>query len=377
MFSQPGFFDFDQLLQKLTKMGDPLERLNRVIPWEAFRADLNPIWENPERKSNAGNKPTDVVLMFKMVILQRLYNISDDQAEYQTLDRASFKRFLKVSHAHVPDAKTLWAFKERMVNKGLERTLFDKFERYLREQGYAAKGGQILDATIVEVPRQRNTVDENKHIKENGSAPTEWKENPHRLCQKDVDARWTQKRNENYYGYKNHVHVDQEHKLIRDYTVTAASVHDSNEFDELVDMSQKDRAIYGDGAYHNQKREALLAEKEMNSKICEKGKRNAPLTSEQRASNRRKSKVRARVEHVFGHMEQAMGGIFMRNIGMTRNKLTIGLMNLVYNFCRYAHLKEPKPQKPRTKSGKGDALSGVNHAKTPFLRQGISVPSNA
>lgn len=374
---QFSFLDFDELQKKLTKMGDPLERLNRVIPWEEFRADLNRIWENPDRKSNAGNKPLDVVLMFKMVVLQRLYNISDDQAEYQAIDRSSFRRFLGVSHQDIPDSKTLWAFKERLRNLGLERCLFDKFEGYLREQGYAAKGGQIVDATIIEVPRQRNTVDENRHIKENGTVPSDWEENAHKVCQKDVDARWTQKRNQNYYGYKNHVNVDQEHKLIRSYEVTSASVHDGEMFDELVDMTATDRPAYGDGAYHSNAREAEIAEKEMVSQICEKGKRNAPLTPEQRARNKEKSKVRARVEHVFGHMEQAMGGIFMRNIGMSRNNMTIGLMNLVYNFCRFAHLMEPKPQKSCNKGKNGSASAGVSPANTPYTQQGVNVPLTA
>ncbi len=104
---QPGFFDIAERTAKLTRMGDPLVGLNEQINWEAFRPDLARVHEK-ERKSNAGAKPIDVVLMFKVLVLQQLHNLSDDRIEYQIRDRLSFMRFLGLQlEDRVPDAKTV------------------------------------------------------------------------------------------------------------------------------------------------------------------------------------------------------------------------------------------------------------------------------
>jgi IS5 family transposase len=341
MKGQPGFFDQSERLWKLSQMGDPLVRLAEVINWELFRPILDKAREQ-ERKSNAGAKPTDAVLMFKLMVLQRLHNLSDDQAEYQVRDRTSFQRFLGLRlEDPVPDAKTLWAFKDRLARQELVVELFARFDQHLTEQGYVAKGGQIIDATLVEVPRQRNTPDENRAIKA-GTVPEDWKDKPAKLAQKDPDARWTKKRGQTYYGYKNHINADEKHKLIRDYDVTDAAVHDSQVIDDLLDTENKERAVYADSAYRSVEREAALQGQDMKSEICEKGTRGHPLTDEQKATNRAKARVRVRVEHIFGFMTNSMGGIFMRTIGLLRAKATIGMMNLTYNLSRYAQLVKPR-----------------------------------
>lgn len=211
-----------------------------------------------ERKAASGRKPLDVVLMFKILILQRLHNLSDDQTEFMIRDRASFQRFLNL---HVedgsPDAKTIWKFREQLKELDVLRDLFFRFDRYLNEQGLAAKGGQIIDATIVEVPRQRNTREENALLKV-GETPEPWRAEPNKLAQKDVDACWTKKRGETYYGYKNHINIDQEHKLIRDFTVTDAAIHDSQVMEDIIDLEIIDRPIYADSAYRAAAREALF-----------------------------------------------------------------------------------------------------------------------
>lgn len=196
----------------------------------------------------------------------------------------------------------------------------------------------MIDATFVEAPRQRNTREENAKIK-TGKSPEDWPENKKR--QKDVDARWTKKNNETHYGYKNHINADEANKLVQDYAVTDAAVHDSQVFDELLDQAPNEdgskRAVYADSAYRSQEHEEKLATGNLPSQICEKGTRGHPLTDVQKETNRIKSKVRARVEHVFGARAQ-MGGHTVRTIGLARAKVKIGMMNLVYNMKRLGQL---------------------------------------
>ncbi|HNQ97607.1 MAG TPA: IS5 family transposase, partial [Treponemataceae bacterium] len=242
---QRGLFDEDERLLELSAIGDPLEKLNNVINWSIFRPTLNTALLK-EQKGPGGRPPYDYIMMFKILILQRLYNISDDQTEYQIKDRLSFMRFLGLSLKDtIPDAKTIWHFREQLVKAKVSEKLFKKFLRELENKNLVTRQGSIIDATFVDVPKQRNTKDENDSFKE-GNIPEEWKEpkNKAKLSQKDTDARWTKKNDETHYGYKAHVKADSKSKLILKYTVTAASIHDSQELPNLVDG--KDKALYAD-----------------------------------------------------------------------------------------------------------------------------------
>ena len=326
---QISLFAEENRLQKLSELGDCLERL-RIIDWESFRPTIA-LALIRERKSNAGRPPFDCILLFKIIILQRLYNLSDDQTEYQINDRMSFMRFLGLGlDDKVPDAKTIWLFKDTLTIAGIIDRLFSQFNQMLEERGIITHKGTIVDATFVDAPRQRNSRDENKKIK-NGEIPEEWKEEPHKMAQKDVDARWTKKGDEKHYGYKNHVKVDSDSKLILDYAVTPANVHDSNEFENF--FNEQDEVGYADSAYVGKK-----LPKHVRNEVCEKGCRNKPLTDEQKENNRRKSKIRCRIEHVFAYMTMSMHGLSVRSIGIERAAFNIGLTNLVYNLCRYSFL---------------------------------------
>ena len=280
--------------------------------------------------------------MFKIMIIQRLFNISDDQAEFQINDRMTFRRFLGLSLGDmVPDAKTIWLFRDTLVRAGVMKELFDCFTDQLDKRGVISHKGTIVDATFVEAPRQRNTREENQLIKE-GKIPEDWKEpkKVYKLRQKDTDARWTKKNDERHFGYKDHVKADAESKLITDYAVTDAAVHDSQALIELLD--EKDRVLYADSAYSGQPIAEQLPER-IENQIHEKGYRNKPLSDEQKVNNKRKSKVRVRIEHVFGAMTRTMHGITVRSIGIARAKFNIGLTNLVYNLCRYEILSRQMP----------------------------------
>ena len=333
---QISLFAEENRLEKLSELGDCLEQL-RVINWESFRPTIA-IALIRERKSNAGRPPYDCIMLFKTIVLQRLYNLSDDQTEYQINDRMSFMRFLGLGlDDKVPDAKTIWLFKDTLTKAGIMDQLFAQFNRMLEERGLITRTGSIVDATFVDAPRQRNSRDENAKIKD-GKIPEEWKKNPHKMAQKDTDARWAKKGNETHYGYKDHVKVDADSKLILDYTVTPANVHDSNEFEDF--FNEQDKAAYADSAYVGKK-----LPKHVRNEVCEKGYRDTPLTDEQKENNRRKSKVRCRIEHVFGFMTMSMRGITVRSIGIERAAFNIGLTNLVYNLCRYSFLSRKEAVK--------------------------------
>ena len=333
---QPGFFDLDERYKKLDEK-DPLIHLDKLIDWAGFRPTLSKVRQK-KRKSHGGRKGFDVVLMFKVLILQHLYNISDDQTEYQIRDRYSFCRFLGLMpEAKVPDAKTIWLFRERLTKLELMEALFNDFNDQLDRQGYTAKKGQMVDASFVDAPRQRNTREENDQIKA-GEIPQRFQENPPVGSQKDTDARWTKKNQETHYGYKNHVAVDNRYKLIRNYKVTSAEVHDSQVFvDLLAQNSSKD--VWADSAYRSAKAENALAVKKYRSHVHKKGVRNKPLTERDKQANQRKSKVRARVEHVFGSISNEQGGLYSRVIGLARTTVKVGLMNVVYNMRRFVTLR--------------------------------------
>ena len=333
---QRGLFDEIERLEELTKLGDPLLVLNEKIKWESFRPILKEIrMENPDNIRNAGRKPFDEVMMFRVIILQRLYGLSDDQMEFQLKDRRSFERFVSGGEAmyQMPDAKTIWLYKERFGEHGISRKAFRKFNHQLEKANLMAKSGKIVDASFVEVPRQRNTREENRYIKEEGTYPDTWGESKKR--QKDIEARWTEKNKRRYYGYKNHVAVDRKRKFILDYTVTTAEVHDSRPLFEIIGTPRdKKEPVWGDSAYRSEYIEKRLARRGFISNIHEKGYRHKPLTAKQRENNTKKSRTRARIEHIFG-MIHWMKGNYLRCIGLKRISESIGMINLAYNMRRY------------------------------------------
>lgn len=336
-----GLFDDHFLMEKLTRLGDPLQKLNEYIDWKIFESPLNEAYKDEDKDLSKGGRPPFCrLMMFKALLIQSLYNLSDDQLEYQIVDRASFKRFLGLKKSDkVPDSKTFWTFREQLIEKEVIEGLFKIFNETLDAAGVFANEGKMVDASFVEAPRQRNTREENKHIKETGTAPEKWKEKPHKLCQKDIDARWTKKNDATYYGYKNHVKADVKTKLIEKYKVTDASVHDSQTTEELLTEKDKGQPLYADSAYTGEEQEKVYKKKKVINKVIDKGYRNKPLSEKQKASNKEKSRIRARVEHLFGFMENSMNGSFVRTIGLARAKAKIGMMNLTYNICRCVQLK--------------------------------------
>ncbi len=337
MNEQPGFFDLEDRYALLSDGGDPLERLNEVVSFGDFRPLLEDALDRKDR-GLGGRPPMDAVMMFKVLVLQSLYNLGDDLTEYLIRDRLSFMRFLGLSLADKgPDAKTIWLYKEHWTQAGVVEELFERFDAMLQDNGFLAMGGQIVDASIVRAPAQRNRRSENDAIKA-GKVPADWEDKPRKRAQKDVDARWTKKHGKSHYGYKNHVNVDRRHKLVRRYEVTDAAVHDSQVFTKLLDKGNTCSKVWADSAYRSEDTERHLKENGFVSQVHRRGKRNKPLSEHKSQVNSRRSKVRARVEHVFGFQESAMGGKLVRTIGIARARTKIGMMNLVYNMRRFVWL---------------------------------------
>jgi transposase, IS5 family len=355
MAGQPGFFDLDERYAALSESGDPLERLARVVDFEAFRAELERVLNRSERRKG-GRPPMDAVMMFKVLVIQALWGLSDEQVEYQIRDRLSFMRFLGLGLAgRVPDYSTVWRFREALAEAGAIEPLFARFDAGLREQGYVALGGQIIDASIVEAPKQRMTRAEKEEIKRGGRP--DWE--PAKAAHKDVDARWTVKRGRvtkkpgpepkpseritsglliPAFGYKNHINVDRRYRLIRRWAVTDAAAHEGARLPAILDEDAFDSRIWADTAYRSAANERAIAKAGRRSMIHFRKPKGRPMSGPHRRANRARSKVRSAVEHVFAEQKARMG-LFIRTIGLARARVKIGMANLAYNMRRLVWLR--------------------------------------
>jgi IS5 family transposase len=351
MGRQPEFFDVDERLRELSAKGDALERITAVVGFEMFRPELERAV--PRSDSTKGGRPAfDHVLMFKVLLLQAMHTLSDVRCECLIKDRLSFMRFLGLGLADpVPDANTIWTFREALKRAGAVEGLFQQFDIALRATGYLAMSGQIVDASIVAAPKQRNTQAERAAIKA-GRVPEGWAERPAKLRQKDRDARWTVKVSKAKpredgtpqadlavpaFGYKNHVSIDRRHRLIRRWITTDAAAHEGARLGDLIDPDNTASAVWADTSYRSARNEALLAGRGLVSRLHRKKPRGRPMAARTRRANARKSAMRAAVEHVFAHQKGPMG-LVVRTIGLARAQVKIGLANLAYNMRRFVWL---------------------------------------
>ena len=337
MSKSRGLFDEQIRLGKLSEKQDPLEKLSSHIDFEYFRKPLEKALVKAVEKSKGGRPAYDVVLMFKILILQRYYNVSDDAMEYAILDRLSFMRFLGLGiNNPVPDSKTIWLFRDTLTKLNLIEQLFTILDKQLDKDGIIVHKGKIIDASIVEVPKQRNDRQEIDQLKE-GTIPENWNEN--KIRQKDTDAQWTRKHFQNYFGYKNHIKVDSETKLITGFQVTPANIADNHMADPLLDKKEDGgQPLHGDSAYSSKELEECYKRKNIISKVTKQGYRYKALTKVEKKANKKNSRIRSRIEHVFGFITNSMNGMFLRYRSLIRNKIGIGLMNLTYNLFRLVQL---------------------------------------
>ncbi len=358
MVGQGGFFDIDERLRELSAKGDDLERLNAIVDFEVFRPDL--ARAVPRSDGCRGGRPAfDHVFMFKVLILQAAHGLSDERAEYLIKDRLSFIRFLGLGLADVvPDANTIWTFREALTRALIDsrpaiEVLFQAYEAALTKAGFLAMGGQIIDASIVAAPKQRNSDGEKRDIKD-GRIPEAWKDKPAKLAQKDRDARWTVKWSKAKpaddgsprvdlavpaFGYKNHIGIDRRHGLIRTWVATDAARHDGAQLPNLISGANTGSEVFADTAYRSKVNEKHLASHRLVSRIHRKKPKGKPMPVNVARANGAKSKVRSAVEHVFARQKGPMG-LIVRTIGIARATVKIGLANIAYNMKRAVWLTE-------------------------------------
>ena len=294
-------------------------------------------------------------MMFKVLVIQAANTVSDERAEYLIDDRPSFMRFLELSLGdRVPDARTIWLFRERLTRAEIDgrpaiEALFARFDASLRAAGYIAMSGQIVDATLVAAPRQRNTAEEKAEIKA-GRVPADWTAKPAKLRHKDRDARWTVKFTKAkpdaegvlprtdlaipVFGYQSHLSIDRGFGFIRTWAATDASAYEGRLLREgLLDKTNTAGAVWADTAYRSQANERFIAENGFVSRVHRKKPPNRPMPVRTARANGTKSKVRAGIEHVFGEQKSHMG-MFIRTVGLARARVKIGLANLTYTVKR-------------------------------------------
>jgi IS5 family transposase len=355
MLGQPGFFDIDERLKRLSDLGDQLEAFAGAVDFEIFRGDLVKALAYSDG-SQGGRPPFDPVMMFKVLVIQAANSLSDERTEFLISDRLSFMRFLGLGLSdRVPDARTIWLFREKLTKAGAIQALFDRFDATLRASGYIAMGGQIVDASLIAAPKQRNSEEEKNDLKE-GRIQEDWKAKPAKLRQKDRDARWTVKFSKAKerpdgskppvdvaiptFGYQNHISIDRRFGLIRKWQATDAAAYEGARLREgLLDKSNTASHVWADSAYRSKANEAFMDENGFVSCVHRKKPKGRPMPRRTAIANGRKSKIRSHVEHVFAEQKSRMG-LVIRTIGIARATLKIGMANIVYNIKRLICLEK-------------------------------------
>ena len=323
---------------KLNKLGDALQVMEQHVDFVALAAEVDRAAPRPGRE-RGGRPPFPTELMVRVLLIQQMFNLSDEQMEFQLLDRLSFQRFVGLrASSQIPDRTTIWTFKERLILAGASESIFDAVNKQLSKHGYIARGGQMIDASIVQAPKQSLSKEEKELVGE-GAVPITW--TPAKRRQKDVDARWTKKHGKSYFGYKISANADKRYKLVRKIKVSTASEHDTLHFEDVLDPSNTNRNILADKGYIDGAREERLSKQGWRMHIQRKGTKDKPISETQQRRNHRIAKTRARIEHVFAGLAQ-LGGKTLRSIGLPRATLQLNWKVAAYNLQRLVYLKEAR-----------------------------------
>ena len=345
---QSGLFGLSDQLKRLSDCGDPLETMSGVVDFELFRPVLEKALAYGDG-AKGGRPPYDPVAMFKVLILAAQNTVSDARTEFLIRDRLSWLRFLGFDLGAVtPDENTIRLFREKLTRAGALDALFAAFDRQLRERGYLPMGGQIVDATLVAAPKQRNTATEKEAIKAGRSAAEIWPDQPAKAAQKDIDARWTVKFAKARplpggrpgidiaipsFGYKSSIAICRRYGFIRSAKVTDGARFDGRMLRDVVTRDNTASDVWADTAYRSQANETWLKSMGRVSRVHRKKPRGKPMSTRTSGANAKRSTVRARVEHVFARQKDQMG-LFIRTIGIARAEAKITLANLAYNIDR-------------------------------------------
>jgi len=289
-----------------------LERLDGTLDFKPIEAALHRMYP-----ATTGHPPHPPLVLFKMSLLQHCYGLSDPQCEALVADRMSWRRFVGLGlQDPVPDETALVRFRQRLLQHGLQEKLLALVNRQLEQKGLILKTCTLVDATLLQAARR---------------APT--RENP---TGGDADAGFTVKQGQPHYGYKAHVAVDQAHTLIRQVTLTDASVHDSQQFATVVKGDEE--MVVADKAYWSQARRRWCQRRKIANGILRKAFRGQPLDDMTVLFNRVMSRVRCGIEKIFGWWKRCAGYRRVRYVGREPNRLELEFKSICWNLKRLTHL---------------------------------------
>jgi IS5 family transposase len=328
-------FVAQQRKAKLEGYVQTLAAMDELIDFAAMAAAVDKACPRADR-SKGGRRPYPTEALVRMVFLQGLYNLSDEQCEHQVLDRLSFQRFCRLEGAlNIPDARTLWNFRQRLAEGGLGgRAIFDALSQQLQRHGFIPRSGQIVDASIVQAPITQANAREREALNK-GEAPEGWSKK--RLAHTDRDARWTQKHGKSYYGYKLHGNVDARYKLIRQMKITAANADDGQQLPDVLQGANTRNRLLADRGYDSAANRQTLQQHGLADGIARRAKPGQTAKVRLKQRNKTINHTRARVEHVFAALSQ-QGGKCVRAMTLARNALAITLQCAAYNARRLVWL---------------------------------------
>jgi transposase, IS5 family len=293
--------------RKKTRREQFLEEMDQIVPWHELAAVIEPFYPQP---AGAGQRPIGVERMLRIHFLQHWFNLSDLAAEESLYDSRAMRRFVGIDLGRepVPDETTICKFRHLLEAHNLGEQLFVLIHEYLQDHGLEISRGTIVDATIINAPSSTKNKDR----------------------QRDPEMRQTKKGNQWYFGMKAHIGVDRKWKLIHSAVATAANVHDSQVLGDLLHCNES--GVWGDSAYSGQSETIRHHAPQARDYTQRKAHRHRPLSDEERARNRNKSRVRARGEHPLLVLKRIFGFTKVRYRGLHKNAnrlfVACGLVNL-------------------------------------------------
>jgi IS5 family transposase len=313
-----GQLDFaDALLGNNRKLNQQLDKVSQLVDWKPFEIRLSRIYS-----SGTGRPSYPLLLLFKSLLLQAWYNLSDYELEAALDDRFSFRRFVDLSAAErAPDHSTFSRFRDQLIEHGVDKKLFEELDRQLEARGLMLKKGTLIDATVIE------------------AAPKKPSQNPDGTAGKsttDPEADWTKKGGRFLFGYKGHVGVDQGSELIRRIAMTPANVHDGKMFRQV--LAGDELWAFADKAYDSKENHQVLKDQRTENGILMKGTSTRKLSKVEKMCNRLLSKLRSPVERIFGTFKRSYRYSRARYIGLRKNFLQLTVTSMAYNLKRMGKL---------------------------------------
>ena len=299
-----------------------LEKINKIVNWDKVLKLVQVVDKTGEQ---GGSPHIDLLIKVKMLFLQHLYNLSDPELEDQVNDRLSFQRFSGINFTKtVPDYTTIWRFKEALIGERVMDKLFKLILEEISSKDLLIKKGTLIDATIIESSSKPLSKANRNELEAQPSS------------QIDTEAHSTKKRGKWYFGYKGHIGVDMGSKIIHSRSFTSAQVHDSQETDKL--LRGDEQAIFADSAYSIQADKRKARRKGVYYGILDKGTKKRKLSNKQKKTNRKKSRIRAKVEHPFAYIKERLNFKFTVAKTLLRNQFRFDFNCILYNIFRANYL---------------------------------------